>query len=196
MPLSSHAVARLKVIAVVIALAAGVALASPADQTSPGHLRFRGHVSLGDVDGEFRDWRITRAAIDDAHPERSEVEVEVDVASLDTANVTRDRHLRSESFLDVAHYRTAVARVRDVRIETATSFSASVELDLHGHVGTLPMRFSILDRDARRIAGTVTLRRSDFGVGSARGGIFQVADEVQVSVDAVVPTPLAAGGGE
>jgi len=58
------------------------------------------------------------------------------------------------------------------------------------------MRFSILDRDARRIAGTVTLRRSDFGVGSARGGIFQVADEVQVSVDAVVPTPLAAGGGE
>ncbi len=74
--------------------------------------------------------------------------------------------------------------------------SAQLDLELHGRTRTLPVRFTIVDRVARRVAGSVTLKRSDFGIGTPRGGIVQVSDEVRISVDTVVPTPLAEPGTE
>lgn len=44
---------------------------------------------------------------DEKHPERSRVEVEIDVASLDTNHAERDKHLRSKRFFDVKKYPTA-----------------------------------------------------------------------------------------
>lgn len=186
-----------------VAAAAAAALATPywrgtghaADGAAPGTLRFRGHVTLGGVDGEFHRWRVVHATIDDLHPERSAVEVEVDLASLDTGNGIRDRHLKSESFLDVARYPTATVRLHDIHLGDAAAFSAEAEITLHGQTHTLPMRFAIVDRDDRHITGALELRRSDFAVGTPRGGIFQVADEVEVSVDTVVPPPGTAADG-
>jgi hypothetical protein len=51
------------------------------------------------------------------------------------------------------------------------------------------MRFVIVDRAARRIAGQMSLKRSDFGVG-ANGSFFNplhVDDEVQVMITATAP---------
>lgn len=80
-------------------------------------IAFDCRIRTGVVRGTFRRWRITRAHVDEAHPERSEVDVEVDLASLDTGISERDRHLRGESFLDVERYPTAVARLRNFRLD-------------------------------------------------------------------------------
>jgi polyisoprenoid-binding protein YceI len=42
--------------------------------------------------------------VDDSHPEKSHVNVEIDVASLDSNHAERDKHLRSADFFDVATY--------------------------------------------------------------------------------------------
>jgi polyisoprenoid-binding protein YceI len=170
-----------------LAIAACCCALGAADAGAPGRLAFRGHLPIGDVDGEFHRWRITRAVIDDLHPQRSAVDVEVDLTSLDTANAIRDRHLRSDRFLDVARFPTATVHLRDVQADGDDAFTAQIELDLHGHTQTLPMHFAIVDRAARRVTGAAVLKRTDFGVGTPRGGLFQVGEEVQVTVDVVVP---------
>ena len=51
------------------------------------------------------------------------------------------------------------------------------------------MRFTIVDRAARRVTAEVALRRSDFGVGPVSGwwSPFQIDGTVLVTVDVIVP---------
>ena len=42
--------------------------------------------------------------VDDSHPEKSHVNVEIDVASLDSNHAERDKHLRGDDFLHVDKY--------------------------------------------------------------------------------------------
>src|SRR5882724_1030336 len=165
------------------------AVVAAADDSPPGAIRFRGHMALGYSEGEFRRWRITDAVIDEENPERSTIALVIDLTSLDTGNDTRDRHLRSADFFDVDHYPTATVRLTAVEVEDAQHFVATVELDLHGRSQSFPMRFAIVDRAARRIAGEITLKRSAFEVGATAGFFnpFRVDDEVHVMVEAVVP---------
>jgi polyisoprenoid-binding protein YceI len=176
---------------VLAALAVGSLLCAvaAADAPPPGVIRFRGHMALGYSEGEFRRWYITDAVIDEENPERSTISLAIDLASLDTGNDTRDRHLRSADFFDVDHYPVATVRLSAVEVEDAQHFAATVQLDLHGRSQSFPMRFAIVDRAARRIASEITLKRSEFGVGAAKGVFnpFRVDDEVHVMIEAVVP---------
>jgi polyisoprenoid-binding protein YceI len=170
-------------------------IAAAADDPPPGSIHFRGHVAIGPSEGEFRRWHVTDAVIDEEHPERSSVTVVVDLASLDTGIDKRDRHLRSADFFDVDHYPTATVHLGDVKVDDAQHFTATVQLDLHGQSKSFPMHFAIVDHETRRIAGQVTLKRSDFGVG-ATGSVLNplhVDDEVQVMIEATVPPSQAAG---
>jgi len=159
-----------------------------------GSIRFRGHIPLGDSEGEFTRWQITRAVIDDDHPERSEVDVRVDLASLETGNSVRDRHLMSPDFLDVVRYPTAIAKLHAVAFADPQHFSVDVDLDLHGISRTFPMQFVIVDRAAREVAGEVVLKRSDFEIGGMGSFLnpLRIDDEVQVFVEVIVP-PATAG---
>ena len=146
-------------------------------------------LSLGTSDGEFDRWRITRAQIDETKPERSEIDVEIDLRSIDTGIEERDRHLRGETFFEVEHFPLAVARLRNVRLDDSGQFTVNVTLDLHGRSGIYPMTFTIEDRAARRIRGDVTLRRLDFDVGPQLGwhNPLGIKNDVQIEVEAVVP---------
>ncbi len=167
-------------------------------ETPPGSIRFRGHTAIGSSEGEFRRWRITRAIINENRPEHSTVEVVIDLGSLDTGNATRDRHLRSADFFDVERYPTAVVSVGDVRLDDPQGFTAAVRVDIHGRSRTFPMHFAIVDRAARRIAGRITLKRSDFDVGTTRRFFnpLRVDDAVDVVVEATVPPANDASGAD
>src|SRR5438132_11165485 len=51
---------------------------------------------------------------DESDPERGEVEVEIDAASVNTGVEARDADLRSERFLDVAHYPSIIFKSTQV----------------------------------------------------------------------------------
>ena len=60
------------------------------------------HVGLANIHGRFTNfWGTLHIA---ERPEESQAEVTIDASSIDTGNKTRDDHLRSADFLDVANY--------------------------------------------------------------------------------------------
>jgi polyisoprenoid-binding protein YceI len=174
--------------------AAALALASatsaaPAAADPPGHIRFTASNLVSTARGEFRDWKVVHAQVDEAEPARSRVEVEVALASIDTGIGLRDDDLRGSGFLDVARFPTASVLLEGFRLEGTDGFSCSVTLELHGQRKLFPMQFRIEDRAARRIRGSVTLDRRDYGVGapSSRWNPLSPDDSVLVEVEATVP---------
>ena len=82
-------------------------------RTAPGILEFVGENRLATAHGTFHRWSFRRIEIDRERPERSVVEIEIDIASIDTGIEARDEHLRSADFFDVARFPTATIRVEN-----------------------------------------------------------------------------------
>src|ERR1019366_7474534 len=61
------------------------------------------HMMVTTVRGQFKSYRGT-VGIDAKDFTRSKFEGEIDVASIDTGNVDRDNHLRTNDFFDVANH--------------------------------------------------------------------------------------------
>ncbi len=61
------------------------------------------HMMISNVRGRFEKFTVD-ARIDEEHPERSQVQVQIDAASINTKNEQRDGHLKSPDFLDVEKY--------------------------------------------------------------------------------------------
>jgi polyisoprenoid-binding protein YceI len=61
------------------------------------------HMMVSTVHGTF-DKYSGSIALDDADVAKSKAHIEIDAASIDTANAKRDEHLRSADFFDVAHF--------------------------------------------------------------------------------------------
>jgi len=180
------------VVAFALALASG---SDDAGAPPAGAIRFTGRNAVFTADGQFRSWRVASATVDEEHPERSRIEVAIDLASLDTGNAERDAHLRSADFFDVARYPEARAVVERFRAEPGDRFTADVTLDMHGAVRTFPMTFAITDRARRRVEGRVTVDRTAFGIGApkSRWNPLSVDDSVEVRVVATVPDPDRSG---
>jgi polyisoprenoid-binding protein YceI len=67
------------------------------------------HMMMTTVRGRFKDVKATLTA-DEEHPEGCCVEVEINVASIDTGSPDRDAHLRSPDFFDAEKYPTITFR--------------------------------------------------------------------------------------
>jgi polyisoprenoid-binding protein YceI len=185
-------VRRTGALALLLAIALLPGISPSSEQAPPGAIRFTARNLIMTAHGEFERWHIERAEIDEQKPERSVVEVVVDLASVDTGIERRDEHLRTADFFDVERFPTARVTLENFRLgdgHPPERLAAEVTLELHGVTRRFPMEFSILDRKTRRIEGEVTLRRTDFGVGGPlrRWNPVSVRDEVVVQVEVTVP---------
>jgi polyisoprenoid-binding protein YceI len=71
------------------------------------------HMMISKVRGRFREF--TGTVVIAERPEDSSVEVDIEAASVDTGDETRDGHLRSEDFLDIERYPKITFRSTSVR---------------------------------------------------------------------------------
>jgi polyisoprenoid-binding protein YceI len=71
------------------------------------------HMMITTVRGRFKEVRGTVTA-DEANPDASMAQVEIDVASIDTGVADRDAHLRSPDFFDAESYPTITFRSKRV----------------------------------------------------------------------------------
>lgn len=135
--------------------------------------------------------------VDEANPDRSSVEVELDAASIDTRTEQRDQHLRSADFLDVeAHPKITF---RSTRIEGAHR-SAGDEFRLYGELtirGTtkeiaLDATFEGTGKDPwggerASFSARGTIDRRDFGLtwnaALETGGVL-VSNDIRLTVEA------------
>lgn len=154
------------------------------------------HMMITTVRGQFG--AVTGAiVIDEANPERSSVEAEIDVTSLDTRTEQRDAHLRSADFLDVETYPSL--RFRSLRVEGATKepgdrFRVIGELTIRDVTRevVLDATFEGTGRDpwgGDRISFSADTRidRRDFGlvwnVALETGGVL-VSNEIRIHIEA------------
>jgi polyisoprenoid-binding protein YceI len=127
-------------------------------------------------------------------PEKAQVAVEVDVASVDTRNEKRDAHLRSEDFFFVEKFPTMVFRSK--RVERSANGGLRLIGDLTIRGVTKEVTFDVEGlatpiKDARgnlRTGATATakIHRKDFGLTWNRAleaGGWTVGDEVTLTVD-------------
>jgi polyisoprenoid-binding protein YceI len=179
----------------VAALAFGSARALAADETVPeSGIRFVASNLLSTADGAFHDWRITDMSVDLQDQVSGWVEVEVDLASVDTGIERRDEHLRTADFFDVETYPTAKVRVYDVRpdgqSETGDArYEAKFDLDLHGVQKTIVGRFEVASMAPPVMTGSLELNRRDFGIGDAysRWNPMSVREQVEVRFTLTLP---------
>jgi polyisoprenoid-binding protein YceI len=116
--------------------------------------------------------------IDEQNPASSWVEAEVDAASINTHNILRDTHLRSNAFFAVKKYPTIAFRSTRVEHTGGSAYKVTGNLTLLGR--TKPITFDVeysgqsAGLNARAsVTARATINRDDFGLG--RGMMVQSA---------------------
>jgi polyisoprenoid-binding protein YceI len=97
------------------------------------------HLMITKVRGRFPEVSGTITIADE--PERSHVEVELEVATVETGNADRDAHLRSADFFDAEKYPTI--SFRSTKVEAGTSGTWAVTGDLTVRDITRPVTLQV-----------------------------------------------------
>jgi polyisoprenoid-binding protein YceI len=153
------------------------------------------HMMITTVKGRFAAVSGT-LTLDEANPDRSAAEVEIDAASIDTRTDQRDQHLRSADFLEVERYPTISFRSRRVegaRGEPGETFRVVGDLSIRGVTRevTLEATYEGRGRDpwgGERVSFSADAKidRRDFGLtwntALETGGVL-VSNEVKIHIE-------------
>jgi polyisoprenoid-binding protein YceI len=146
------------------------------------------HAGFTQKHGSFRELDAT-LQYDPQSPDKSQISVTVETASLDTGDATRDRDVKSPQFLDVVKY--PQMRFVSTKVVPAPNGTFLVEgtLTLHGVTKPLTLR-TTLNKDAPSpfdkrptlgFSATASLKRIDFGIATY---LPLIGDEVNIQIDA------------
>jgi polyisoprenoid-binding protein YceI len=92
------------------------------------------------VRGRFTSFSGT-VVIDPPHPEATQIDVDIDASSVDTAMAARDSHLRGEDFFDVQRHPKISFRARGATVLAAGRYTVPGELTIRGI--TQPVRLVV-----------------------------------------------------
>ncbi|MFA7297564.1 MAG: YceI family protein [Dehalococcoidia bacterium] len=156
------------------------------------------HLMVATVHGRFTRFD-AEVTLDPAQPERSRVTARIDVASLDTGNAERDRHLRSAAFLDVDRFPHIEFTSTQIAQVGPDSFWLRGDLSIHGVTRevTLRGRFDgsvdmLADAPAVRFQMAAEVDRDDFGLtwNNALDAVgILVGRAITITIDAAVQQP-------
>ena len=131
--------------------------------------------------------------IDPLHPDATEVTVDIDAASLDSAMPERDAHVRGEDFLDVARHPRISFRSRGVTPLAAGRLSVVGDLTIRGITQPVRLVIELFGRapdmkGCPRIGckATARLQRARWNIlwnAPVIGGGVVLADDVDLELD-------------
>ncbi len=152
------------------------------------------HMALANVRGQFSNIKGT-VDYDPSDRSRASVDIEIDVASVNTGIKKRDEHLLTADFFDRENYPTIQFKSSSIDFLSGNRCRISGNLTIHGT--TLPITFDGEYAGPRRnpygnettvgFSATTMVNREDFGIfwGSEpmEGGGLVAGKEVQISLD-------------
>jgi len=164
------------------------------------------------VRGRFTAFSGT-VVLDPRHLAATEVDVDIDASSVDTAMPERDAHLRSDEFFDVERHPTISFRARGATVLAAGRYTVPGELTVRGLAQPVRLEVDVFGR-APDVLGnprlglraTAKVQRAEWGMtwnAPVPGGGVALAEEVAVELDvSLVPTgspahagPMSGSGG-
>ena len=153
------------------------------------------HMMFAKVRGQFKNWT-AKIAYDAAAPAGTSLEVDVDVASIDTREEKRDAHLRSDDFFSAEKFPKMNFRSKRVEPAGAGRYKLVGELTIRDTTReiTLDVEQTGGGKDPwgnQRLGFTAkaTINRSEWGLkwnqALEAGGVL-VSDKVEIEVEAQV----------
>ena len=136
------------------------------------------HGRFNDVSGNF--------SIDRENPEKSSFQLSIKVASIDTANVARDEHLRQPDYFDAKQFPTIDFQSTSVKAIKG-GYEVTGDFTMHGKTKSITFTLEggkeIEWKGTRRVGFSmqVALKRSDFGFD--KNNIGPIGDEAGIYID-------------
>lgn len=150
---------------------------------------FVGSKVTGVENGSFKKFT---GSIDlvEGKPEKSRVEVTIDLNSVETKVGKLTEHLKSPDFFDVAKFPNAAFASTEIKAggEKGASHTVTGTLDLHGVKKSVsfPATINITD-DAVTVASEFAINRKDFGIVYAGKADDLIRDEVLLKLSVKAP---------
>lgn len=111
----------------------------------------------------------------------SSIQASVESATINTDNSSRDEHLRSEDFFDVAKYPKITLKSTSFKHRSGDNYTGKFDLTIKNKTQSVDIPFTAIQSNgATTFKGSFKINRRDFGVGS---NSFTLSDEVIVSID-------------
>ena len=133
------------------------------------------------VEGKFGKFS-AQLAFDPAQPSQGRVQVEVDLASIDTGSEEANDEVKSKGWFDVKNYPTARFVSSSVKSLGADRYEVAGKLTIKGRSKdvTAPFTYKSAGADGM-FEGSLALKRLDYGIGEgAWSDTDTVANEVQI----------------
>ena len=168
----------------------------PAMADSHDTIAFVGKNRVATAHGTFSEWQFTKAVFDPETPASADVELSIDLSSIDTKQQARDKHLRTADFFDVENYPNATLRFHTFEPAgepsgETTPFTATLEWEMHGVQKTYEnFAFEVVAGDSTRIKGSFEINRLDFGIGEPYSGSnpMSIREEIPIAFDVTLPS--------
>lgn len=169
--------------------APGTFVADPAHSVLGFSVR---HMMIAKVRGRFTDYTATLVVAED--PLQSTLEVEVNLASIDTRDEQRDGHLRSPDFFDVEKHPTMTYRSTSLTALGEDRIRVDGELSLHGETRPVALEATYegvgqdpWDNQRVGFSASGELDRTDFGLvwnqPLQQGGVL-VGHQIRLELEA------------
>ncbi|WP_426670466.1 YceI family protein [Mucilaginibacter sp. McL0603] len=133
------------------------------------------HLGIADFSGRFDTYEVKITANDATDFSDAVVEMSGDIASINTANETRNKHLKSADFFDADQFPKFTFKSTSFKKSAKNEYTVSGQLAMHGvtkevtlkaiHVGNTTNPMSKKETSVFKVTGT--FKRSDFGIGAS-----------------------------
>ena len=156
------------------------------------------------VRGRFTSFSGT-VVIDPLHPGATQIDVDIDAASVDTTMAVRDDHLRGDEFFDVERHPDITFRSRGATVLAAGRYAVHGELTIRGIAQ--PVRLDVvlfgrapdvLGNPRLGLKATAKVRRAVWDItwnAPVPGGGVALADDIDLELDvSLVPATTVAEG--
>jgi polyisoprenoid-binding protein YceI len=166
------------------------ARAADYQQAAGSTLGFSGTLEGERFEGRFPGFT-TRLRFDPAKLGESRLDVIIPLAGATTGNRDHDAELRGESLLDVRRFAQARYTASRIRALGGNRFAADGVLSLHGIAKPVTLTFTWTAGKQAVLVGTASVRRLQFGIGSASYADTGTLSDLIVVDTRVVFAPVA-----
>jgi polyisoprenoid-binding protein YceI len=150
------------------------------------------HMMVTTVRGQFKSYS-GKIALDPKDFAKSSFEGDIDVASVDTGNADRDKHLRTNDFFDAEKFPKITFKSTKIAAKGEGEFSVTGEINIRGVSKPITLDVEYLGTSKNPYGKTVagisargTVNRKDFGVSFnavLEAGGVAVSEQVKLELD-------------